>query len=78
MTTTTVFTGRISRLEVSKGFGFVTPDDRGRALFFHISGLQNWSDFERLFLGAAVEYTVVPADKGPRAEGIRLLDGDGW
>lgn len=60
-------TGTIKRLVVEKGFGFIA-DPQGTEYFFHRSScVGSW---DGLYNGQAVRFTVVPSQKGPRAEGV--------
>ena len=62
-------TGKIKVLK--NGFGFVTPDDGGKDLFFHMTGLVG-VDFNTLQVGQMVTYDVAQSDKGPKAENVKL------
>lgn len=61
--------GKIKVLK--NGFGFVTPDDGGKDLFFHMTGLVG-VDFNTLQVGQMVTYDVAQSDKGPKAENVKL------
>ena len=64
--------GRIKRL-TDKGFGFIdTGGDKD--LFFHSSDLVGVS-YEQLREGQQVSFTEGRGPKGPRAEGVKLVDG---
>ena len=49
-----------------KGFGFITPDDGGKDLFVHSSGVRSGS----LNDGQEVEYEVGQGQKGPCANNV--------
>ena len=58
-------TGKIKRL-TDKGFGFITPDDGGKDVFFHSSAL-NGLTYAELREGDAVSFDTEDSEKGPRA-----------
>jgi cold shock protein len=53
-----------------KGFGFVTPDDGGKDLFVHHTGIAG-EGFRSLTEGTKVEYESESSDKGPKAVDVR-------
>lgn len=59
----------------SKGFGFIEREDKceagARDVFFHHSAVE---DGVTLAAGDRVTFEVVPADRGPRANNVRLAD----
>ncbi|MBI2371023.1 MAG: cold shock domain-containing protein [Deltaproteobacteria bacterium] len=62
--------GKIRRLIVNKGYGFITADD-GKDLFFHHSSLREFK-FTDLREGDGVEFRIIEEEKGPRAVSIRV------
>ncbi len=61
-------TGKITRILLDKGFGFIT-DDTGVEHFFHRSAVKGTFDLMRE--GQSVTFEPGPANpKGPRAENI--------
>jgi CspA family cold shock protein len=62
-------TGSIKTLN-EKGFGFITPDDGGKDLFFHQSGLSGVS-FDELKAGDKVSFDSEESEKGPRATNVQ-------
>ena len=50
-----------------KGFGFIKPDDGGKDMFFHVTGLVNKSDFDGLRANDRVKYEVDKNGDRPRA-----------
>ena len=52
-----------------KGFGFVTPDEGGKDLFVHHTGI-NSNGFRTLAEGARVSYDAENGDKGPKAVNV--------
>ena len=65
-------TGTVKWFSDDKGFGFVTPDEGGKDLFVHHSGIQ-MEGFASLAEGAKVSYQAESGDKGPRAVNVTPL-----
>ena len=65
-------TGTVKWFSDDKGFGFVTPDDPGKDLFVHHSGIAG-DGFKSLTEGAKVSYDSESDAKGPRAVNVRAL-----
>jgi CspA family cold shock protein len=65
-------TGRISRYDEARGFGFIIPDDGGADVFVHANYLVN-ADFLRK--DQKVSFEVVNDDhRGkPRADRVRVI-----
>ncbi len=61
--------GAIKRL-TDKGFGFITPDDGGKDVFFHSSALVDLV-FDELREGDKVTFETEDSDKGPRAVNVQ-------
>lgn len=61
--------GTIKTLVVEKHFGFITPEDGSKDVFFHESGL-NGVQFGELKSGDMVSFDVEQSDKGPRAVNV--------
>ena len=55
-----------------KGFGFITPDEGGRDLFVHFSGI-NGDGYRSLAEGAKVSYEEENGDKGPKAVNVTKI-----
>lgn len=53
-----------------KGFGFITPEDGGKDLFFHTSALVDVR-FNELAVGDKVSFETEASDKGPRAVNVQ-------
>ncbi|MBI2037646.1 MAG: cold shock domain-containing protein [Candidatus Magasanikbacteria bacterium] len=62
-------TGTIKTLVVDKNFGFITPDDGSKDIFFHASALSGLQ-FSELQKGDKVSFDVEQSDKGPRAANV--------
>jgi cold shock protein len=62
--------GKIKTMN-EKMFGFITPEDGGRDVFFHYTAL-NGTPFDSLKVGDMVSFDVEQAEKGPRAINVQL------
>lgn len=60
--------GTVKFFNVSKGFGFITPDDGGKDVFVHANGLMN--DIEE---GNKVTFETEEGKKGPSAVKVQLV-----
>ncbi len=67
-----VGTGTVKWFSDDKGFGFITPDDGGRDLFVHYSGIAT-DGFRTLAQGSRVEYETEAGPKGPKAINVRSV-----
>ena len=65
-------TGIVKWFNDDKGFGFITPDEGGRDLFVHFSGIGG-DGFKSLAEGAKVSYDAEAGDKGPKAVNVTIL-----
>ncbi len=63
--------GTIARL-TPKGFGFITPEEGGKDLFFHARSLADGIMYDSLKEGDLVMYDVEDGDKGPAAVNVKL------
>jgi CspA family cold shock protein len=60
-------TGVVAFFEESGGYGSIETDDADGDVFFHVEDVGG----EDLAEGQAVEFDVLQAEKGPRAENLR-------
>lgn len=67
-----MLSGKIKRLVIDKGFGFIAQDGppTGKEFFFHRSGCADDVIFEMLNEGEAVTFEPEMGPKGPRAEKV--------
>lgn len=65
-------TGTVKWFSDDKGFGFITPDEGGRDLFVHFSGVIG-DGYRSLEEGAKVSYEEEQGDKGPKAVNVSKL-----
>jgi CspA family cold shock protein len=65
-------TGTVKWFSDSRGYGFIAPDDGGKDIFVHSSGIAGDS-VTALAEGAKVEYQVTQAEKGPQAESVQVV-----
>jgi len=65
-------TGTVKWFSDEKGYGFITPDDPGKDLFVHHTGIIG-SGFKTLAEGARVSYEPEEGPKGPSAGSVQAL-----
>jgi len=61
-------TGTVKFFNNAKGFGFITPDDGGKDVFVHQSGLN-----DEIREGDKVSYDVQEGPKGLNAANVKLV-----
>ena len=59
-------TGTVKWFNVTKGYGFITPDEGGKDAFVHISAVRD-SGMESLTEGQKLEFELVPGRDGREA-----------
>jgi cold shock protein len=65
-------TGTVKWFSDEKGFGFITPDDQGKDLFIHHTGIAG-DGFRSLTEGAKVSYDAQEGQKGPQAVNVQVI-----
>jgi CspA family cold shock protein len=65
-------TGTVKWFNEEKRFGFITPDEGGRDLFVHQSGLAE--GVRSLPDGAKVTFEAEEGEKGPKAVDVRIVE----
>lgn len=63
-------TGTVKWFDSEKRFGFITPDDPGKDLFVHQSGINGG---DSLAEGAKVEFESEEGPKGPKAINVTAI-----
>lgn len=63
--------GTIKRL-TDRGFGFITPEDNSKDVFFHSEALVDVT-FDELKVDDKVTFEIEDSPKGPRAVGVRRV-----
>ena len=64
--------GTVKWVSEEKGYGFITPDDGGKDLFVHYSGVAG-AGFRSLDEGAKVSYEATQGQKGMQADNVSKL-----
>ena len=65
-------TGTVKWFNDEKGYGFITPDEGGRDLFVHHTGI-NSQGFRTLEENTKVSFEQEEGDKGPKAVNVEKL-----
>src|SRR5919109_3305669 len=65
-------TGTVKWFSDDKGFGFITPDEPGKDLFVHFSGIAG-DGFRTLAEGARVSFEAEQGPKGPAAVNVQTI-----
>ena len=64
-------TGTVKWFNEAKGFGFIERES-GPDVFVHFSNIEG-DGFKTLGEGQAVEFTITEGEKGPQAEGVKVI-----
>ena len=64
--------GTVKWFSEDKGYGFILPDDGGKDLFVHFSGIEG-AGFKSLEEGAKVSYEETQGQKGMQAANVSKL-----
>tara|TARA_Y100000385_G_C12685435_1_gene464008 strand:- start:360 stop:557 length:198 start_codon:yes stop_codon:yes gene_type:complete len=62
-------TGKVKWFNSTKGFGFITPDDGGKDVFAHHTGIAG-DGYKSLDENQEVSFDVTEGAKGPQATNI--------
>ena len=65
-------TGTVKWFNDDKGFGFITPDESGKDLFVHHTGI-NANGFKTLAEGARVAFDTETGNKGLKAVNVATI-----
>jgi CspA family cold shock protein len=65
-------TGKVKWFDELKGYGFIVPDERGKDIFLHRSGIA--SGLKGLPENARVEYDLAEGRRGPQAVNVTIID----
>ena len=65
-------TGTVKWFNAEKGYGFITPDDGGRDLFVHYTGIEG-TGYRTLSEGQKVEFEATQGQKGPQATKVHAV-----
>lgn len=67
-------TGTVKWFNDAKGFGFISPDDKGADLFVHHTAI-TMEGFRTLKEGQRVQFEAVDGPKGKQANNVSLANG---
>ena len=65
-------TGTVKWFNGAKGYGFIQPDEGGKDLFVHHSGIIG-AGYKSLAEGAKVTYEAREGQKGPEATSVTVV-----
>ncbi len=63
-------TGTVKFFNVTRGFGFISPEDGSKDVFVHISAVEQ-AGMSQLTEGPKVNFEVQPDARGPKAVNIQ-------
>ena len=67
--------GTVKWFSAEKGYGFITPEDGGKDLFVHFSGIVG-DGHRSLDEGQRVSFTAEDGEKGPRAVDVKPAEAE--
>ena len=65
-------TGTVKFFNVTRGFGFISPEDGSKDVFVHISAVEQ-AGMSQLTEGQKVNFEVQPDARGPKAVNIQEI-----
>jgi CspA family cold shock protein len=65
-------TGKLKWFSISKGYGFITPDDGSPDIFLHLTKVQE-ANLPTLEAGTALQYSIGARNGKTFAEGLSIL-----
>jgi CspA family cold shock protein len=65
--------GTVKWFNVSKGYGFISPDEKGSDVFVHISALQK-SGIQNLAEGQRVSFELTTSKGKTSASNLKILE----
>jgi len=65
-------TGTIARMKKDNGYGFITPDDGSKDVFFHAQSVVDGA-YDDLQEGQKVTFDVEQGPKGPAATNVHVV-----
>lgn len=65
--------GTVKFFNEEKGFGFIAPEDGGKDLFVHFTGIVENGGFRTLKEGQRVQFEVESTQRGPQAISVVAL-----
>lgn len=65
--------GTVKWFDATKGFGFISPENGGKDVFVHHTGIKSNGGYASLQEGARVSYDIEQGPKGPSAKNVVTL-----
>lgn len=66
-------TGTIKKLIISNGYGFISPSNGGKDIFFNVNDMVDPMSFRELQGGESVEFETTETPKGVKAIRVSLI-----